>query len=175
MQAILTDAQFEPLGLPSVNATLRHPDGRRTPLFLRRVENAARDGLYSAQFVAKLEGDYVVELQPPHGGDRELLSREVRSRIPALETEQPERNDPLLKYLAEQTGGAYYVGIAAAMNRGGTGAPPLANLVEPQDQVTFLAGSPDRDFERQLMGWLMGIICGVLCLEWLIRRLSKLA
>ncbi|HJN07105.1 MAG TPA: VWA domain-containing protein [Pirellulaceae bacterium] len=175
VQAILTDAQFEPLGLPSVNATLRHPDGRRTPLFLRRVENAARDGLYSAQFVAKLEGDYVVELQPPHGGDRELLSREVRSRIPALETEQPERNDPLLKYLAEQTGGAYYVGIAAAMNRGGTGAPPLANLVEPQDQVTFLAGSPDRDFERQLMGWLMGIICGVLCLEWLIRRLSKLA
>ncbi len=175
VQAILTDAQFEPLGLPSVNATLRHPDGRRTPWFLRRVENAARDGLYSAQFVAKLEGDYVVELQPPHGGDRELLSREVRSRIPALETEQPERNDPLLKYLAEQTGGAYYVGIAAAMNRGGTGAPPLANLVEPQDQVTFLAGSPDRDFERQLMGWLMGIICGVLCLEWLIRRLSKLA
>ena len=175
VQAILTDAQFEPLGLPSVNATLRHPDGRRTPLILRRVENAARDGLYSAQFVAKMEGDYVVELQPPHGGDRELLSREVRSRIPALETEQPERNDPLLKYLAEQTGGAYYVGIAAAMNRGGTGVPPLANLVEPQDQVTFLAGSPDRDFERQLMGWLMGIICGVLCLEWLIRRLSKLA
>ena len=174
VQAILTDAQFEPLGLPSVNATLRHPDGRRTPLILRRVENAARDGLYSAQFVAKMEGDYVVELQPPHGGDRELLSREVRSRIPALETEQPERNDPLLKYLAEQTGGAYYVGIAAAMNRGGTGVPPLANLVEPQDQVTFLAGSPDRDFERQLMGWLMGIICGVLCLEWLIRRLSKL-
>jgi hypothetical protein len=25
------------------------------------------------------------------------------------------------------------------------------------------------------MSWLMGIICGVLCLEWLIRRLSKLA
>jgi hypothetical protein len=55
------------------------------------------------------------------------------------------------------------------------GGPPLVNLIKPQDQVTFLAGSPDRDFERQLMGWLMGVICGVLCLEWLIRRLSKLA
>jgi hypothetical protein len=175
VQAILTDAQFEPLGVPCVNATLRHPDGRRTPLILRRVENAARDGLYSSQFVAKMEGDYLVELQPPHGKDGDLLTSEVRSRIPALETEQPQRNDPLLKYIATQTGGAYYVGIAAAMNRGGSGAPPLVNLIEPQDQVTFLAGSPDRDFERQLMGWLMGVICGVLCLEWLIRRLSKLA
>lgn len=175
VQAILTDAQFEPLGVPSVTASLRHPDGRRTPLILRRVENAARDGLYAAQFVAKMEGDYAVELQPPHGGESELLTREVRSRIPALETERPERNDPLLKYVAEQTGGAYYVGLAAAMNRGGAGSAPLANLIEPQDQVTFLAGSPDREFERQLMGWLMGVICGVLCLEWLIRRLSKLA
>ncbi len=175
LQAILTDAQFEPLGVETVTATLRHPDGRRTPLLLRRVENAARDGLYSAQFVARLEGDYQVELQPPHGSDQELLTQEVRSRIPALETERPERNDALLKYVAEQTGGAYYIGLDAAMNRGGTGVPPLANLLEPQDQVTYLAGSPDREFERQLMGWLMGIICGVLCLEWLIRRLSKLA
>jgi hypothetical protein len=175
VQAILTDAQFEPLSVSSVNATLRHPDGRRTPLILRRVENAARDGLYSSQFVAKMEGDYLVELQPPHAGEGELLTREVRSRIPALETERPERNDPLLKYMTEQTGGSYYVGIAAAMNRGGAGGPPLVNLIKPQDQVTFLAGSPDRDFERQLMGWLMGVICGVLCLEWLIRRLSKLA
>jgi len=175
VQAILTDAQFEPLSLDSVTATLRHPDGRRTPLLLRRVENAARDGMYAAQFVARMEGDYLVELQPPHGNDDELLTREIRSRIPALETERPERNDPLLKYLAEQTGGTYYVGLDAAMNRGGAGSSPLANLIEPQDQVTFLAGSPDRDFERQLMGWLMAGICGVLCLEWLIRRLSKLA
>lgn len=175
VQAILTDAQFEPLGAPSVTAALRHPDGRRTTLLLRRVENAARDGLYAAQFVARMEGDYMVELQPPHGDESELLSQEVRSRIPALETEKPERNDPLLKYLAEQTGGTYYVGLAAAMNRDGAGGAPLPNQIEPQDQVTFLAGSPDREFERQLMGWLMGIICGVLCLEWLIRRLSKLA
>ncbi len=175
VQAILTDAQFEPLGVESVTATLRHPDGRRTPLILRRLENAARDGQYSAQFVARLAGDYLVELQPPHGSEGELLSQEVRSRIPALETESPVRNDALLKYLADQTGGAYYVGLGAALDRGGTGVPPLANLIEPQDQVTYLAGSPDREFERQLMGWLMGIICGVLCLEWLIRRLSKLA
>ncbi len=103
------------------------------------------------------------------------MSREVRSRIPALETEQPQRNDALLKDLAEKTGGSYYVGFSAALNRSGAGRAPIVNLLEPQDQVTYLSGTPDKQFELVLMTWLMAFICGVLCLEWLIRRLSKLA
>ncbi|MEX0818308.1 MAG: vWA domain-containing protein [Pirellulaceae bacterium] len=175
VQAILTDAQHEPLTAPQVTASLVAPDGRRSNLELRKVDDAARAGMYSAQFTAVLEGDYRVELQPPHGAADELLRREVRSRIPARETEQPQRNDALLKDLADKTGGAYYVGFDAALNRGGAGRAPLASLLEPQDQVTYLSGTPDKQFERVLMTWLMGLICGVLCLEWLIRRLSKLA
>ena len=106
VQAILTDAQHEPLTAPQVTASLVAPDGRRSNLELRKVEDAARAGMYSAQFTAVLEGDYRVELQPPHGADDELLSREVRSRIPALETEQPQRNDALLKDLTDKTRGA---------------------------------------------------------------------
>ncbi|MCA9121668.1 MAG: hypothetical protein H6822_36260 [Planctomycetaceae bacterium] len=175
VQAILTDAQHEPLTTSQVTASLVAPDGRRSNMEMRKVEDAARAGMYSAQFTAVLEGDYRVELQPPHGAPDELLSREVRSRIPALETEQPQRNDALLKDLADKTGGAYYVGFDAALNRGGAGRAPIASLLEPQDQVTYLSGTPDKQFERVLMTWLMGLICGVLCLEWLLRRLSKLA
>jgi hypothetical protein len=175
VQAILTDAQHEPLTASQVTASLVAPDGRRSNLEMRKVDDAARAGMYSAQFTATLEGDYRVELQPPHGADDELLSREVRSRIPALETEQPQRNDALLRDLADKTGGAYYVGFDAALNRGGAGRAPIASLLEPQDQVTYLSGTPDKQFERVLMTWLMGLICGVLCLEWLIRRLNKLA
>ena len=51
----------------------------------------------------------------------------------------------------------------------------MTNLIKPQDQVTVLPGTPDRGFERQLMGWLLGLIAGALCLEWLLRRLSRLA
>jgi hypothetical protein len=61
-----------------------------------------------------------------------------------------------------------------AMDRASTGRS-LARSLEPQDQTSYLPGTPDRDFERNLMGWLMGLICGVLSIEWLIRRLSKLA
>lgn len=175
VQAILTDAQHDPLTAAQVTASLIAPDGRRSNLELRKVDDAARAGMYSAQFTAVLEGDYRVELQPPQSADNELLTREVRSRIPALETEQPQRNDALLKDLAEKTGGSYYVGFDAALNRGGAGRAPIASILEPQDQVTYLSGTPDKQFERVLMTWLMALICGVLCLEWLIRRLSKLA
>lgn len=172
VRAILTDSQHLPLTADRVNATLVHPDGRRSTLPLLRAENAAREGMYLAQFTAVLEGVYGIELHPPHSGDAELLTKEVRSRIPALETQTPQRNDPLLKDLAEKTGGAYYVGMDAAM---GAARAPVANLLLPQDQVTYLPGTPDQEFDRLLMTWLLVLICGVLCLEWLIRRLVKLA
>ena len=57
----------------------------------------------------------------------------------------------------------------------GAARAPVANLLLPQDQVTYLPGTPDQEFDRLLMTWLLVLICGVLCLEWLIRRLVKLA
>lgn len=174
VQAVLTDSQHEPLTVGDVLAILVLPDGRRSNLPLRRVEDAARPGTYAAQFSTILEGDYRLELPVPGGSEEELLTREVRARIPAMETERPERNDALLKDLAQKTGGAYYVGLNAAMNRG-AGLTPLPTLVEPQEQVTFLPGTPDKTFDLLLMKWLLGIICGALCLEWLVRRLVKLA
>ena len=91
-----------------------------------------------------------------------------------VEVERPERNDAVLQAIAEKTEGQYYVGLAAATNRQG-GGRGLADVLEPQDQETYLPGTPDKMFEKLLMSWLLGLISGVLCLEWLIRRLSKLA
>ena len=60
-------------------------------------------------------------------------------------------------------GGETYTGLDAALNRGGAGRAPVVNLLRPQDQVTFLPGTPDKSFERLLMTWLLGLICGALC------------
>jgi hypothetical protein len=38
-----------------------------------------------------------------------------------------------------------------------------------------LRGKPDERFAEQLHHWLLAVICGALSLEWLLRRLSKLA
>ena len=104
----------------------------------------------------------------------ELLTREVRVRMPDLEIERPQRDDALLTEVAEKTNGIYFVGMDDAMNRTGSGVS-LASVIEPQDQTTYLPGTPNQNFATKLMGWLLALICGVLCLEWIIRRLSKLA
>jgi hypothetical protein len=173
VRAILTDDQNQPLAAPEVAANLLRPDGGRAALTLRLVPGGPRDGTYTGQFTALQEGDYRVELRPPHGELDELLVREIRVRVPALETEKSERNDPLLSEIAQTTGGAYYVGIQAATSL--AAGTPLASALRAQDDVTYLPGTPDRGFERRLMAWLLAVICGLLCLEWLVRRLSKLA
>lgn len=174
VRALLRNAQLQPLTDLEVSGVLVAPDGKRTPLRLRQLKEGTRPGMFGGEFTAMLEGDYRVELRPPGANVDELLSRELKVRVPALEIERPERNDPVLRDLADKTGGAYFVGIDAALNRDGRGSS-IFQVLEPQDQTSYLPGTPDRDFERHLMGWLMGLICGVLSVEWLIRRLSKLA
>lgn len=173
VRAQLSDRQYRPLVVPEVEAILVMPDGTRVPFVLKAVKDAPRPGLYSEQFMALVEGDYRIELMLPDSEIGELLTRDVQVRAPKLEIERPQRNDVLLKEIARQTGGEYYVGVDAAM--GQLGAPPLSSVIEPNNVSTTLAGTPDTDFQRLLMGWLLAAIAGALTFEWLIRRLSKLA
>ncbi len=174
VQALLTDLQNRPLDEEEVVASLVPPGGTRQRLVLRRTPGGAREGAFTGQFTATAEGDYRIELRPPQAELDELMVAEVRSRIPALEIESPERNDALLAEIARATGGEYYVGVESAVGVAG-GQPPLAATIVPQEFVSFLPGTPDRRFDRLLMGWLMALICGALALEWLFRRLSRLA
>jgi hypothetical protein len=175
VRANLTDPQFNPLKVEEVQAMLVQPDKVRKPLILRKVKDAAREGMYAGQFTTSMEGDYRLEVSVPQSPDDELLSREVRVRVPDREIEHPQRNDVLLKTIADRTKGEYYIGLNSALGRGSEGRTPLATAITPRDQETFLSGSLDQTFERLLAGWLMTLICGVLFLEWTIRRLHKLA
>ena len=127
--------------------------------------------MYSGQFTATREGDLRIDLGVP-GVENELLSREVKVRLPALEIENPRRNDALLASLAIRRG-TYSVGSAAAL--GERDGVALAKRIAAKDQVTYLPGTPDRRFQRRLTGWLMVWICAASCCEWLVRRLYKLA
>ena len=175
VRAHLTDPQFNPLTLEEVQAVLVQPDNVRKPLVLRKIKDAAREGMYAGLVTTSMEGDYRLELPVPQSPDDELLTREIRVRVPDREIEHPQRNDALLKTIADRTKGEYYVGLNAALGRGPEARPPLATVITPRDQETFLSGSRDQTFERLLAGWLMTLVCGVLFLEWTIRRLHKLA
>ena len=67
VRAVLNDAQHQALTVDSVAAILWQPDGQRAALSLRKIQDAAREGMYEAQFTALLPGDYRMELTPPDG------------------------------------------------------------------------------------------------------------
>jgi hypothetical protein len=170
VRAVLRDAQFQPTIIPEAQAKLIDPSGRTTPLNLSPIPDPSQPGVYLGQFFTKGTGTYEVQL--PVGGlaDQQILSQQVTVRVPALEIQRPQRNDPLLNELANRTGGKYWLGVRSLL-----GESPLANLIESRDQTNYLPGAPDREFQQRLMGVLMALIVGCLSLEWLIRRLSKLA
>jgi hypothetical protein len=172
VRASLSDEQFQPLKLDEVRASLLGPRGTREDLILRPVKESNREGIYTGQFTAIQEGDYQIELAIPGTVD-ELLRRDVRVRVPQREIEHPQRNDAVLSELASATDGTYYVGLDAALGR--ASQPALAEQLVSMDQETFLPGLLDEDFQQRLMTWLLAGICGALSLEWLMRRLSRLA
>ena len=42
-------------------------------------------------------------------------------------------------------------------------------------EVKTIKGAPDKQFAEQQMHWLLGVIAGALFLEWIVRRLHRLA
>ena len=185
VRAVLRDAQFLPTIMPDAQAKLVDPSGRSTPLVLSPIPDPSQPGVYLGQFFTKATGTYEVQL--PVGGlaDQQLLTQQVSVRVPALEIQRPQRNDPLLNELATRTGGKYWVGMDSiagiasettnAMNAMNATLSPLVQSIVPRDQTNYLPGAPDKEFQQRLMGLLMAMIVGCLSMEWLIRRLSKLA
>jgi hypothetical protein len=194
VRAVLRDAQFQPLILTDVAAKLVDPSGRSSSLPLVPIPDPSQPGVYVGQFFAKATGNYEVQL--PVGGlaDQVLLTQQVVVRVPAVEIQRPQRNDPVLTELASRTGGRYWIGVDSLVGDGAgstTSSRPeaskddaskrastingLANAISSRDQTNFLPGTPDREFQQRLMGLLMAWMVGCLSLEWLIRRMSKLA
>jgi hypothetical protein len=170
VRAQLSNPQYEPLELPGVPLQVVRPDGSTETLQLS--PDAARKGMYVGQFTALAEGTYRLDLAVPDS-EAEVLTRRIQVRVPDVERENPQRNDTLLAELAKRTGGTYYVGADAVL--GNRGLPPLVTQLKDRTETTYLAGVTDREFDFNWMRGLLVVICGALCLEWLIRRLSKLA
>jgi hypothetical protein len=174
VQAILRDAQDQPLDDPSVTAAVLEPDGKTRTLELNRVSDATSRGTFTGQITTNREGRYRVSLPVPDSPENEVLTVQLTANIPDVEIERPERNDVLLQEIADQTKGVYFENVREATDSDSQSVT-LASMIEPRDQETFLPGTTDREFTRRMMMWLLGIVTAVLCGEWIIRRLNRLA
>ncbi|MEI8210614.1 MAG: hypothetical protein WCI02_00555 [Planctomycetota bacterium] len=176
VRAVLRDAQFQPIVATEANAKLIEPGGRSSPLRLQPLPDPTQAGVFIGQFVTKKTGTYEVQLPVGSLADQVILTQQVVVRVPALEIQRPQRNDVLLNELAVRTGGKYWIGLDSLQAPGETSnGLSLPASIKPRDQVNFLPNAPDREFQQRLLTLLMALIAGALALEWLTRRLSRLA
>jgi hypothetical protein len=171
LRARLSDARHEPLAEESVAAQLLRPDGTTEPIKLSAELD--RPGMYIGQTMVLQEGTYQVALSPP-GGSEEPLSKYLQVRVPDLERTHAERNEALLGTIAKETNGKYYKSFDAAI-RGDDTSKPLSQMIPSRAEVKLVKGAPDQQFARAQMNWLLSIIAGSLFLEWIVRRMNRLA
>lgn len=171
IRARLSDTQHKPLSADSVTAQFLRPDGTTEPVKL--TAETARPGMYLGQATVLQEGTYQLALPLP-GGNEEPLSRYLQVRVPDLERTHAERNDALLASIAKESSGMYYKQLAAAIQGDGS-TPPLAQAIKSRAEVKIVKGAPDKEFANAQMNWLLGMIAGSLFLEWIMRRLNRLA
>ena len=136
------------------------------------TKDPARPGAFRGEFVVRQAQDYRLELPLPESDD-EPLSKVIKVTESEREKKNPQQDDKTLKLLAGKTGGRYYMSVETALGAGGE--PPLVPSLVDQSRTTPIAGEIDPLFKQAWSQWMMFAICGILCFEWLLRRLFKLA
>lgn len=170
LRARVSDEQHNPLVADSVTAHVLRPDGQTEPVKL--AAQSDRPGMFVGQVAVLQEGTYQVALSLV--GEDEPLSRFLQVRVPDRERTHAERNEELLTQLATDTGGVYYPRLDAAID-GDAQLKPLTQAIRSRAERRSIRGTPDQDFAEAQMHWLLGVIAGALCVEWIVRRLYRLA
>ena len=128
----------------------------------RLMRDEGRPGEYVGEFRISLPGTYRLKLDIPEG--REQLTEELTASLPKLEDQDIRQNVTLLQDLVRDTGGSYLPLSDAAAKLPGL----LPSRGEPFTIEERLRTLWDRD-------WVLYLLVGLLLVEWLTRKLLKLA
>jgi hypothetical protein len=147
------------------------PDGEAVVVPLAAEPD--RPGTLMGSFVASREGSWRVEVDPTPGLGDERLVRRLQVQLPDRELARPRLDRPLLEQLATATGGT--ARFPAPGKWTGSDSLALVDGLPDRSRREYETGVADMDFKRQLNTVLLAIGCTCLCLEWIFRRLAKLA
>lgn len=173
IRAVLTDEQFEPLDVPEVPAKLLAPGGRIEDISLLPLKGEPRAGTYGGRFIVREAGSYELRVTLGDALDEQVLRQSVQVGLPLTELKRPRRNDAELQQLATMTGGKYFP-VEDDSTTSSIKEQVVATL-RPQPQTTVLPGTPDQDFNERRNAILMWLIASVITMEWVTRRLHRLA
>ncbi len=146
------------------------PDGvvLRVPLTAERN----REGVLQGTFVAARDGSWRIDVDLP-GGNGERVSRRIQARLPDRELERPRLDRGVLEQLATLSGGT--TRFLSTQPFTPADAAQLAAGIPDRSRREYETGAPDGAFKRRLNGILLAAAAGLLCCEWILRRLVKLA
>jgi hypothetical protein len=121
--------------------------------------------------VAARDGGWLVEVDAVAGDER--LARRVEAHLPERELARPLLDRGTLAQLADATGGAARFLADGDWTEADTAA--LVAACPDRTRREYETGGTDTAFKRRLNAILLGGVAGCLGLEWLIRRLGRLA
>ncbi|MDA7915501.1 VWA domain-containing protein, partial [bacterium] len=164
---------YEPLDVPEVPAKLLSPSGRIDDITLQPLKGEPRAGTYGGRFIVRESGSYELRLTVGDALEEQVLRQSVQVRLPTVELERPRRNDDELKQYATLTNGVYIPVNPSTSND--DIETQLVSFVRPQPQVSILPGTPNSMFTERRNVVLMWLIATMLTMEWIVRRLHRLA
>jgi hypothetical protein len=132
-----------------------------------------RPGTLQGSFVAVREGAWRIEVDPAAGLTEEPLMHRIQVQLPDRELVRPRLDRPLLEQLAARTGGV--ARFPQPSDWSTAIADELAARLPDRSRREYETGPPDDDFKQRLNTVLLAASVGFLCLEWVVRRLAKLA
>ncbi|MEX1228909.1 MAG: hypothetical protein WEB58_01640 [Planctomycetaceae bacterium] len=162
VRARVLDPQFQPLKQESVALEVNDPSGKPMVPPRKLMAELNRPGEYSGSFRVGIPGRYRLELPIPD--TQQTATAEVVAMLPRLEDENLEQDVKALKDLAQDTGGRYLSLAEAAI-----AIPALL----PDSGEEYLVDERLKTLWDR--NWILMLLVGVLTLEWLSRKLLKLA
>lgn len=164
VRARVLDPQFKDYIADKIPLEVYTPSGKPLTPPVELLADRGQPGSYTGAFVATGAGNYNLELAIPES--RDLIKDSLSVKLPNLEYDHPEQNEPLLRSLAKdsETGGRYLTLDEAAKQL------PALLPDRSTERVQF-------DFPRSLWDrqWMIWLLVGLLSTEWLTRKLLKLA
>jgi len=145
------------------------PDGAALGIPLE--PEVARPGTLVGSFVASREGSWLVEVDAVSGDER--LERRVEAHLPERELAHPLLDRGLLERIAVTTGGTARFPADAPWSAADTAA--IAAGFPDRSRHEYETGGFDRVFKQRLNALVLTVAATCLCLEWIGRRLVRLA
>lgn len=131
-----------------------------------------RDDELSGSFVAGREGAWRIDLRETADGG-ETVTRSILAKLPDRELQRPKLDTAVLEQVAAVTGGRAFFPDAGGWNE--DDSKSLMATLPDRSRREYQSGAADTAFKRRLNASLLAAAAGLLCVEWIVRRLARLA